>query len=485
MNTTNATGDTRHRGALLAITFAAYAMIVIDNSIVITGPPSIRTGLGFSASGLSWVQNAYALAFGGLMLLGARAGDLLGRRLVLMAGLAIFTIASLLIGLAASPAWLVGARAAQGVGAAILAPSTLALLSTNFTEGKERDRVLGWYGAIGGITASVGLVAGGILADLISWRAGFFINVPVGATLIWGASRYVAETPRTPGRFDLAGALLSALGVVALVYALVHAAEESWLHWGTAAPMGAGVALIALFLLVERRAAQPILPLRLFASRQRSGANAARVLFIGASMGFFFYTTQYLQGVLGMRPMWAGVAFFPSMLLNFLGALAVPRLTNRFGSGFVLAGAITTSLVGMIFLGQIHAGTPFLWGVALPMLLVGAGMGASLALLTIAGVAGVPPADAGSASGLVGVAHQLGGALGLALLVVMFSSARMPEGVPASADLPHRIAFALSGAAILLGAALLIVLILVARRTKSSSRATSATSRHPHEHGNE
>ncbi|SDZ70775.1 MFS transporter, DHA2 family, multidrug resistance protein [Variovorax sp. YR266] len=454
-----------HRGILVAIVLASYSMIVIDNSIVITGLPSIRDGLGFSATGLSWVQNAYALAFGGLMLLGARAGDLLGRRYVLVAGLAIFTVASLAIGLAGTPAWLIGARAVQGVGAAILAPSTLALLSTSFSEGPERNRVLGWYGAVGGITASVGLVVGGVVADLISWRAGFFINVPIGMLLIWGTMRYIVETPRRAGRFDVAGAVLSTLGVVAVVYGLIHAAEESWLHRGTALPLCTGVVLLALFLKIESRAAQPILPLRLLASRERSGANAARVLFIGAAMGFFFYVTQYLQGVLGMRAIWAGIAFFPSMLVNFLGALAAPRLARRFGNNAVLAVVMTISLTGMVWLGQIHAGSPFLLGVALPMMLVGAGMGASMALLTISGVTGVAPEDAGSASGLVGVAHQLGGALGLAVLVVVFATVSVPPDAATNVELAHRIGMAISAGAVLLAIALLLVLVFVVRRS--------------------
>ncbi|CAJ0715131.1 putative MFS-type transporter EfpA [Ralstonia edaphis] len=464
MHAETTSGSPAHRGTLVAIVLASYAMIVIDNSIVITGLPSIRDGLGFTPGGLSWVQNAYALAFGGLMLLGARAGDLLGRRYVFIVGLGIFSVASLVIGLAGTPAWLVGARAVQGVGAAILAPSTLALLSTSFAEGPERNRVLGWYGAVGGITASLGLVVGGIVADLVSWRAGFFINVPIGALLMWSARRYIAETPRQTGRFDIAGAILSTLGVVALVYGLVHAAEESWLHWGTAAPLLAGVALVALFLQVERRAAQPILPLRLLVSRGRSGANMARMLFIGAAMGFFFYATQYLQGVLSMRPMWAGIAFFPSMLVNFLGAMVAPRLVKRFGHNAVLMGVLTTSLVGMAWLGQVHAGTPFLRGVALPMLLIGAGMGATLALLTISAVAGVAPKDAGSASGVVGVAHQLGGALGLAILVVVFATPALAPGTAAHVELAHRIGVALSGAAVLLALALLVVLAFVVRR---------------------
>lgn len=451
---------------LLAIVLASYSMIVIDNSIVITGLPSIRTGLGFSATGLSWVQNAYMLAFGGLMLLGARAGDLLGRRFTFLVGLAIFTAASLAIGLAQTPGWLVGARAVQGVGAAILSPSTLALLSTSYVEGAQRNRVLGWYGAVGGITASVGLVVGGIVADLVSWRAGFFINVPLGMLLIWGTLRYVQETPRRAGQFDLQGAVLSTAGVVALVYGLVHAAEESWFHRGTAIPLGAGAILLALFLAAERRAAQPILPLRLLASRERSGANVARVLFIGAAMGFFFYTTLYLQGVLGMRAIWAGIAFFPSMLVNFLGALLAPRLAHRFDNSTVLVGALSLSLAGMAWLGQIRAGTPFLPGVALPMLLIGAGMGATLALLTVAGVANVPAEDAGSASGLVGVAHQLGGALGLALLVLVFASAAAPAGADTTAELTHRIGMAISAGAVLLMAALVIVLVFVVRRPR-------------------
>jgi EmrB/QacA subfamily drug resistance transporter len=462
---------------LLTIVLASYSMIVIDNSIVITGLPSIRTGLGFSATGLSWVQNAYMLAFGGLMLLGARAGDLLGRRFVFLLGLAIFTASSLVIGLAGTPAWLIGARAVQGIGAAILAPSTLALLSTSFAEGPERNRVLGWYGAVGGITASVGLVVGGIVADLVSWRAGFFINVPIGILLIWGARRYIEETPRQTGQFDLPGAILSTTGVVALVYGLVHAAEESWLHRGTAIPLGVGIVLLALFIKVEASAKQPILPLRLFASRERSGANAARVLFIGAVMGFFFYATQYLQGVLGMRAIWAGVAFFPSMLVNFLGALAAPRLAKRFGSSPVLVGALSTSLVGMVWLGQLHAGVPFLLSVALPMVLIGAGMGASLALLTISGVSGVHAEDAGSASGLVGVAHQLGGALGLALLVVVFASVSVAPGTAEPVELTHRIGMAISAGAVLLAISLVLVLVFVARRSSQTHAAVNGPAR--------
>lgn len=447
------------KGLLLAIVLASYSMIVIDNSIVITGLPAIREGLGFSAAGLSWVQNAYTLPFGGLMLLGARAGDLLGRRMMFVLGLALFTAASLAVGLAQSAGWLVASRAAQGVGAAVLAPSTLALLSTGFPEGRERNHALGWYGAVGGITASVGLVAGGVAADLISWRAGFFINVPIGLLLIWGARRHIDETVRHPGRFDIAGAILSTLGMVAVVYGLVHAAEVGWSDPLTLAALGTGIIVLAALIWHEGRVTQPILPLRLFASRERSGAYLARLLFVGAAMGFFFYVTQYLQGVRGLNPMWAGIAFFPSMLVNFLGALMAPRLTRRFGHGVVTAAAFVPSIIGMGWLGQLTPQTPFILGVALPMVLIGMGMGASLASLTISGVVGVPHEHAGSAAGVVGVAHQLGGSLGLAVMVVVFSAVgSIPAATPAS-ELAHRVAAALSAGAFMLSVALVVVLV--------------------------
>jgi len=474
----NASSASR-RPWLLVIVLVSYAMIVIDNSIVITALPTLRGSLGFTPAGLSWVQNAYALSFGGLMLLGARAGDLLGRRRVFVSGLALFSAASFAIGLAESPAWLIASRALQGVGAAILSPATLALLSTGFPEGPQRVRVLGWYGAVGGITASLGLVVGGLLADFVSWRAGFFINVPIGILLIWGARRVITETPQQPGRFDLPGAFLSTAGMVALVYGLVHAAEESWWHRGTAVPLLLGVGLLALFLLsehrAEQRAQQPILPLRLLASAERSGANAARLLFVGASMGFFFYVTQYLQGVLGLRPSLAGAAFFPSMLVNFLGALWAPRLARRFGHGRVLAVSMAISLAGMCALGTLHAGSTYLASMAAPMLLVGAGMGATLAMLTVSGVAGVAPSDAGSASGLVGVAHQIGGALGLAILVVVFAIGSAPADLRAHAEQAHRIGQALSGAAVLLALAWALVLGFVIRKRPAVLDTASTT----------
>jgi EmrB/QacA subfamily drug resistance transporter len=449
---------------VLATIIASYLMMLVDVSIVITGLPKIQASLGFSAAGLSWVQNAYTLAFGCLLMLGARAGDMLGRRRMFIAGLALFTLASFAIGIAPSAAWLVAARAVQGVGAAILAPSTLALLSTHFAEGPERTRAFAWYAAAAGVGASVGLVLGGVLADLGSWRMGFFINVPIGIALMLTAHRTLEETPRQPGQqMDLAGALSSTLGMGALVYGMVRAAEDGWSDTLTLGALAGAVVLLLLFVCIQARVRHPILPLRLFANRARSGAYAARLLFLGGMVGFWFYTTQYLQGVLGLRPMQAGLAFLPATLVNFGVAMAVPRLTQRFGNAGVLRGGLALSVLGMAWLGRIGPDSAYLLGVALPMVLIGAGQGATLGPLTVAGIAGVAPGDAGAGSGLVNVAHQIGGTLGLGLLVVVAAAAgRAGEAAPTA--LAHQIAAALSASAVLLAAAWTVALVLIPRK---------------------
>ncbi len=300
---------TRGPGAVLAVIVVSNLMIVIDVSIAITGLPKMRESLYISAAHLSWVHNAYALAFGGLLLLGARAGDILGRRRMFIVGLALFTMASLVIGLAPSAAWLLAARAVQGAGAAVLAPSTLALLSTNFAPGPARTRALSYYTSAIGVGATAGLVLGGLFADLVSWRAGFFINLPIGVALFVAARRYLAETPKAAGKLDVVGAFTSTLGMGSLVYGIVRTAEAGWSDTITVASLAAAAILITGFIVNETRAAQPILPLRLLMNRQRSGAYAARMLFLGGMAGFWFFTTQFLQGVLGYRPLTAGLAW--------------------------------------------------------------------------------------------------------------------------------------------------------------------------------
>lgn len=462
-----------HKAAILAIILVSYVMIVLDTSIVLTGLPKIHQELGFTDTGLAWVQSAYTLTFGGLLLLAARAGDAYGRRRLLQLGLALFTLASLAIGLAQSPAMMIAARAIQGVGAAILAPSTLALLQTTFAEGRERTRAIALYSAVAGIAASVGLVLGGVLAEWLSWRVGFFINLPIGAAMLVAARRYIAESETTRGRFDVAGAASSTLAMLALVYGLIRSAGAGWGDALTQAALAAGVLLLAAFILIERRAAQPILPLRLFADAQRNAAYGARVLFLGAMIGFFFFTTQFLQVVLGYPPSLTGLAFLPMTLVNFGVALCVPRLTRRLGNARLLAMGLGLTLLGMAWLSRVDAGTAYWLGVALPMVLIGAGQGMALSPLTAAGVAGVPARDAGAASGVVNVAHQLGSSLGLAALVAVAGlGAGQLAGVPL---LAHRVTLALGSAAAMLALALLLVLTCQARPPKLPPPSTAST----------
>jgi EmrB/QacA subfamily drug resistance transporter len=452
---------------VLAIILATYLMIVLDASVVITALPKIHEGLHFSTAELSWVQSAYALTFGGLLLLGARAGDIIGRRTVFVLGIGIFTFASLLGGLAQSPAELLVARAVQGVGGAIAAPSTLALLTTSFREGPERTRALAAYSAVAGAGGSVGLVLGGLLTDLISWRAGLFINVPVGALLMWLAPRYLEDTEPQPGRFDFAGAVTSTLGMTALVYGFVRAAEASWGDPITIASFAAGVALLAAFVATERRATHPITPMRLFASRERSGANVARMLIVGGMFSMFFFLSQYLQGVRGFSPLEAGIAFLPMTLVMFSMVRVVPRLIERIGGAALLTAGVTVDALGMMWLSRIGVETPFFPGIAVPLVMMGLGMGGALAPLTSAGIAGVEPGDAGAASGLVNAAQQLGGSLGLSVLVTVFAGA----GSAANRhELTDGVAAALTGSAVLLTIALAIVVLVVGRRPSEVER---------------
>jgi EmrB/QacA subfamily drug resistance transporter len=461
-----------NRSLVLAIILATYLMIILDATIVITALPRIHKALGFSSTGLSWVQNAYALTFGGFLLLGARAGDILGRRRVFMAGIAVFTLASLMGGLAQSATWLLLARAVQGVGAAVAAPSTLALLQISFREGPERARAIGAYSAVAGGGGSVGLVLGGMLTSWVSWRWGLFINVPIGVTLIILAPRYLPESERRLGHFDLAGAATSTLGMTALVYGFVRAASAGWGTRITVASFVAGAALLGAFVLTEIRAEQPIMPLHLFASRERAGAYAVRVLVVSGMFAMFFFLTQFLQGVLDFSAIDAGLAFLPVTAVMFAAARTAPRLAPRVGNTRLLIGGVFMAMVGMAWLSRISADTAYFPQIALPMLLLGLGIGTALTPLTTAGVAGVDPEDAGAASGVVNVAQQLGGSLGLGILVTVFASASRtaahhPVGstarIQAQHVLAHAVATSLRGSALFLVLGLAVVVVVMRR----------------------
>ena len=448
---------------VLAIILGCYLMVVLDASVVITALPDIRADLGFSQASLSWVQNIYALAFGGLLLLGARAGDLLGRRQVFVIGITIFTAASMLGGLAQSETWLLAARAIQGVGAAIAAPSTLALLTISFPEGSERTRAIALYSAVASAGASIGLILGGMLTTWISWRWSLFINVPIGVVLVSLAPRYLPETERHTGEFDIGGAATSTLGMSALVYGLVRAAETSWGDSVALLSFALAAVMLAAFVAIEKRARQPITPLRLFKSRERVGAYATRLLMVGAMFGMFFYLTQFLQGAEGYSALKAGLAFLPVTLTIFAMVKVVPKLLGRVGPFPVLIGGLALALIGLVWLSRITAGTDYWTGIALPMLLVGGGMGLAFTPLTQAAMQGVDNHDAGAASGLVNVFQQLGSTIGIGVLVTVFAAASEGTGAKALIEgVPSTIAVSAGLIALALGVALVLMRPLAA-----------------------
>ena len=474
--------DTRRRGWTLAIVSIGLFMVVLDNLVVTVALPSIHRDLGASIQALEWTVNAYTLAYAVLLLTGSALGDRFGRRRMFMAGIALFTLASLLGGLAQSPTWLLGARALQGIGAAIAAPSTLALLQISFREGPERARAIGAYSAVAGGGGSVGLVLGGMLTTWVSWRWGLFINVPIGIALVLLAPRYLPESERRHGRFDLAGAATSTFGMTALVYGFVRAASDGWGDRFTVASFVAGATLLGAFVLTEMRAEQPITPLHLFADRQRCGAYLARILVVSGMFAMFFFLTQFLQGVKGFSALDAGLAFLPVTAVMFGAARMAPRMAPRFGNTRLLVAGVSVALVGMAWLSRISADTSYFPNIAVPMLLLGLGIGTALTPLTTAGVAGVAPQDAGAASGVLNVAQQLGSSLGLGILVTVFAAASRAaahHGVGATVHgqaqiaMAHGVATALKGSTIFLALGLAVVVILMRRRPeKAAERVT-------------
>jgi EmrB/QacA subfamily drug resistance transporter len=455
-------------------------MVILDATIVTIALPKIRATLDFSPTSLSWVQNAYSLAFGGLLLLGARAGDILGRRRVFVAGVAVFSITSLLGGLALSAGWLLAARAVQGMGAAIAAPSTLALLASTFPEGAQRVRALSLYSAVSSGGASIGLVLGGMLTDWVSWRWALLINVPIGLALVWLAPHHLPETEPRSARFDLGGALSSTFGISALVYGFVRAASHGWSDTVTAGAFVAGSVLLVAFVAIELRAEQPITPLRLFASRERSGSYIARLLLVGGMFGMFFFLTQFLQGVRGYSPLKAGLAFLPMTIALFAMVRVIPRVIPRFGGKRLMAGGASVALVSMVWLSRISASSGYFPNIVVPMLLLGLGIGVAFIPLTAASLAGIDPGDAGAASGLVNVMQQVGGALGLGILVTLFGTASrddvrqsrtvISEVAQQHDHLAHAIAVAFTGSAVFL--ALTFAVIVIAIRGQPDTAAS-------------
>jgi EmrB/QacA subfamily drug resistance transporter len=477
----DAASPTSRAGVALAIMLSAQLMIILDATVVNIALPHILTSLRFSRTSLSWVMNGYTLTFGGLLLLGGRAGDILGRRRVFLAGIGLFTVASLVGGLSTSAGMLLAARAVQGAGGALAAPAVLALIVSGFPEGRERTRALGIY--MGVITggSSLGLVLGGVITEWLSWRWVLFINVPIGIAVVAIAPLFVAETPRQVGRFDLAGAVTSTAGVASLVYGFVRAAANGWGDHLTLAAFGAAAVLLAGFLTIESRVRQPITPLRLFADASRSGSFAARLLLLAGMFGVFYFLTQFLQEVMGFSPLRAGVAFLPLTAALFGMSRTAPRLMPRLGAKPLMIIGMMPAIVSLAWLSRVSPATGYWSGVFGPMMLLGIGMGLVFVPLTTASLAGVAPADSGAASSMVNVMQQVGGALGLAVLVAVFGTASRNAqhhplaGLTAAAQgqhvLAHGMATAFGLAALFNVASLIVIVALIRARKLAPQRA--------------
>jgi EmrB/QacA subfamily drug resistance transporter len=452
--------------AVLAICCMAQFMVVLDVAIVNVALPQMRHDLGLSVAGQQWVVNAYTLTFAGLLMLGGRAGDLFGRRRVFMLGLGLFTVFSLMGGLAQNGPWLIAARAAQGVGGAILAPSTLSLLTTRFFEPAERRRALGAWSATAASGAAIGVLAGGVLTDLLDWRWVLFVNVPIGIVLLAGAWLALTES-RLEGAhpsLDLPGALTITAGLSILVYGIVSTDTHSWGSAETLTTLIAGGVLLLAFVWIESRlAAHPVVPLSIFRMKSLSAANGIAVTVGAALFGMYFFLSLYLQQVNGYSPLKAGLAFLPAGLATMAGALNAARLVARIGPRRQLVTGLLMAAAGLAWMSTVSAHAGYFAHVFGPVLLVGVGLGLSFVPMTMAGTSGVPPHEAGLAAGLINTSRQVGGAVGLAAMATVATSAARGHLATASATLTaltngYDRAFATAAAVLVVGAGLALLL---------------------------
>ncbi len=448
-----------HLRATLLLSCLAQFMVILDVSVVNVALPAIRGGLHFSEVDLQWVVNAYTVTFAGFLLLGGRAADLLGRRRVFVVGLVLFALASVAGGISNSQTVLIAARAVQGLGGAVIAPASLSILTTTFPEGPERNRAVGIWGAMGGAGGAAGVLLGGVITDLLSWRWILFINVPIGLLAAFAAQRFIAESkrPMSSRDFDLTGALAATVGLSLLVLGIVRTDQTGWGSAQTLAIIGAGIVLLAGFVLVEGRfASAPLMPLRIWASRTLSAANVTVLLVGGATFGMWFFVSLYLQQVLGYSPIRAGLAFLPMTLCIVAGSTIASRSVARIGAKPLLVFGMTVMTLGLALFTRTSTHGAYAADVLAPGLLVGIGIGFAFVPATISAVAGVAPAEAGLASGLVNTSRLVGGALGLAVLAAIatdHTNSRLHAGASAHAALTSsfQLAFVIAAAFALIG----------------------------------
>jgi EmrB/QacA subfamily drug resistance transporter len=467
-----------HRWRILAVVATAFFMTILDVSIVNVALPSIGRDLDFARGDLQWVITAYAITFGGFLLLGGRAADLLGRRRVFIVGVALFTIASLVCGLAQSEGMLIASRAVQGLGGAIISPAALSIVMTSFEEGADRNKALGVWGALGGSGAAVGVLAGGVLTEYLSWRWIFFVNVPVGVVVLLLTPRIVPESRREgAGRqYDALGAILVSAGLALLVYAISEAPNVGWGTARTILLLIASIALLIGFLVNERRAKDPLMPFHIFRVRTVAGANAVGALLGAVIFANFFVLTLYVQGVLGFSPIKTGLTFLATAGTAVLAAGVAQALTTRFGAKPIIIIGLTLLTAAMVWYSQIPEHGSYVSDLLPGYLLVGVGIAFAFVPVSIAALAGVAEREAGLASGLINTSQQIGGAIGTAVASTVFTThfkTLVKEGHSVADALTHGYGYAFWALAFF-GLAAIIAAALLIRREEMTETAPSA-----------
>jgi EmrB/QacA subfamily drug resistance transporter len=468
----------RRKWLALALIAAVQFMVVLDIAIVNVALPSIQIDLGFSQENLQWVISAYALVFGGFLLLGGRAADLLGRRRIFLVGVVVFTVSSLLAGLAWSEASLIGARAFQGLGAAIITPAALSILSVTFVEGRERNIALGVWGAVGGFGAAAGVLLGGILTDALSWEWIFFVNVPVGVLAFVLAPVLLHESrDARVNSYDVPGAILVTGGLSLLVYAITQAGTDGWLAGSTIATFAVAIAMLVGFVGWELRHPDPLMRFGILRIRTVTGANVAGFILGTATFSMFLMLTLYMQQVLGFSPMRTGIAYLAVAGTAILWSAVAAQLVTRLGVKPVLTVGMMALTAGLVTFTQVSVGGSYLTDLLPGFLLVGLGLGFSFVPISIAALAGIQPAEAGLASGLLNTSQQIGGALGIAALSTI-ATTQSSDAIAAGSAVPVALVDGFTAAFVvgvaIAGAGIVAALTLIRREELEYAAATEA-----------
>jgi EmrB/QacA subfamily drug resistance transporter len=460
--------------AVLALIAVAQFMVILDATIVNVALPTIKVDVGFSEQSLSWVLNAYTLMFGGFLLLGGRLADRLGRRRLFVAGIVVFSGASLICGISQSEGMLLVARGLQGLGGAMVSPAALSIILTTFAEGPERNRALAVWGAIAGAGGAIGLLLGGVIVEVLTWRWVFFVNVPIGAVVLALTPRIVPESrseSASKGGYDVEGAVAITLGTIALVFTLIKAESWGWTSVRTLVGFAIAAVLIVAFVQIERRHRDPLVPLRIFTNRSLAASDATMLLVAAALFGMFFFCTLYLQQVLGYSALKTGIAYLP-LSLTLIGASALAsRLVDRFTPKPVLVTGLLVSTAGFVLLTRVTGHGDYTSHVLPAMIVIGAGLGLSFVPITIAATNGVASGDSGLASGLLNTTQQVGGSLGLAILSSV-STSRSTSALQGGSALPVALTDGFKGAfvvaAVLCAIGVVLAVALLPRRRREA-----------------